>query len=190
MPRLFGVLLAVSLGLPTMAATLWLRSHLSEDLLTLGWYAGEDGSASFFGVDSRVGLTMVYWYPKSEMRAMGFVPNTVIAEEPRWRWTTMPAHWSDPPGLATSWRAYWFAVYRNNVGGQHGIYVQLPDWALTVLASIPASGWLAQKMFRRVRRSRLEMTGRCVACGYDLRASAEKCPECGTRIPTSRSGRI
>ena len=38
--------------------------------------------------------------------------------------------------------------------------------------------WLASPMFRR-RRDR-EKIGMCINCGYDLRASKERCPECGT----------
>lgn len=41
------------------------------------------------------------------------------------------------------------------------------------------------------RRRRLEVFrrthGRCVVCGYDLRASKERCPECGTAIPGGRT---
>lgn len=31
-------------------------------------------------------------------------------------------------------------------------------------------------------------SGICIGCGYDLRASAKKCPECGLAIPEGRTG--
>ncbi len=55
-------------------------------------------------------------------------------------------------------------------------YSLLPLYLLFLLfAILPAHGLL---LIRRLR-ARLR-SGLCVKCGYDLRASKERCPECGT----------
>jgi len=43
-------------------------------------------------------------------------------------------------------------------------------------------------LLRRTLRARRIHENLCVRCGYDLRASAHRCPECGTPIPTGQSG--
>lgn len=59
----------------------------------------------------------------------------------------------------------------------------LPYWALLLLL---APGPLA--MFRRlIVRWRRSRRGQCLRCGYDLRHSPERCPECGT--PSTAKGR-
>ncbi len=49
-------------------------------------------------------------------------------------------------------------------------------WFLPITLLTP--GVLAEKKY--VLRQRREVFEKCVNCGYDLRASKDRCPECGT----------
>ena len=51
---------------------------------------------------------------------------------------------------------------------------------LTLLAA--ASFVLIWRNRQRQQRVRIRK-GQCAQCGYDLRASTERCPECGTAVP-------
>ncbi len=53
--------------------------------------------------------------------------------------------------------------------------VVMPHWLLMVVFCI----WPSARGWRRIVRRHRSAVGRCVACGYDLRASAGRCPECG-----------
>jgi hypothetical protein len=56
-----------------------------------------------------------------------------------------------------------------------------PHWfATTLLALLPAS-----RFAHWLRTGRRRTQGHCPSCGYDLRATPDRCPECGTVAPKS-----
>lgn len=55
-------------------------------------------------------------------------------------------------------------------------------WHVEVAATAP----MAYVLWRLYARRRKPLPGYCVACGYDLRASGDRCPECGTARADAR----
>jgi hypothetical protein len=54
--------------------------------------------------------------------------------------------------------------------------------AIGLWAVLPALWWLL--VYRRHRRrKRWIIEQRCLICGYDLRATPDRCPECGASVP-------
>ncbi len=50
----------------------------------------------------------------------------------------------------------------------------IPYWAITALLAIPLVARTA-----RILRHRALPPNHCRACGYDMRATPDRCPECG-----------
>jgi hypothetical protein len=64
--------------------------------------------------------------------------------------------------------------------------VAVPGWACIALSAILPIRWVI--LFRRKRREEKIAAGICLRCGYDLRSSPERCPECGESRPRSAVG--
>ena len=58
--------------------------------------------------------------------------------------------------------------------------LDLPLWALSALGSVMP----AIRISSRIRKRRMS-SGRCAVCGYDCRATPERCPECATALVTT-----
>jgi hypothetical protein len=71
-----------------------------------------------------------------------------------------------------------------NFGGSRGAdgsmlwNLEVPCWLVAAAAGV-LPGWQIKMWRRRRRRRKRDGQGRCAECGYDLRATRERCPECG-----------
>jgi hypothetical protein len=55
----------------------------------------------------------------------------------------------------------------------------IPYWPAAVLSAALPAAWL-------LARTRRRPEGICHVCGYDLRATSDRCPECGTIPPAAK----
>ena len=89
-----------------------------------------------------------------------------------------------PVPIATAKSFHGFSVEQR--GWPYEVWlVRMRCWmAAAVTGAIPLTwfGWCGHARVRRWRRSK---RGQCLACGYDLRESAGRCPECGAERPNA-----
>lgn len=95
-------------------------------------------------------------------------------------------------GVTHNWRALGFRFRRAvpaaatpQSGGRgtadHNISVGVPYWFLVLLTGAPPGWWFRRRWHER-RRERRRRLGQCEHCGYDLRGSPQRCPECGLAL--------
>jgi hypothetical protein len=135
---------------------------------------------------SRRGLC--FTYERHDDSFLRTFPGTAATQLPSrtFDWFKSPPKESDStPNQWRTWRKEWawFAAGQNDINGlhvkAHSRYLAVPYWFLigtSALASLPVLN--SARRSRRVRRAR--RLGLCLNCGYDLRASPQRCPECGT----------
>ena len=175
--RLFAIVAALSLLAGAATAALWARSMArAYDFVLIHWRPQNDHLIQFFwvaGVEKggvKVYCSTSWFVPGSDLRRPGGV---TYDSRPAQRY---PSSYHSP-----TWSAWGFEInwWTSGTPSDTYTYVITPMWFwLGVSMICPLWGFHR----RRHGRGDRERRGLCVQCGYDLRGSRERCPECGAPI--------
>ncbi|MDB5357412.1 MAG: hypothetical protein JWN24_3865 [Phycisphaerales bacterium] len=176
--RLFTLLSALSLLLCVTSAAMWVRSERIADQVLCERLTASSGYFRRYSLESvggRVWVEVLDFQGRtlpsgwSHMSAPTGTPtwHLIPRRMPGDRFVALGFEWSFADAMAPS--AY--APRRVFMLGVPYYFVGLP-------ACLPPIGWLRRKV-----RNRSVTFNVCRHCGYDLRATPERCPECGS-VPT------
>jgi hypothetical protein len=181
MRRVLHKALAV-LSLILLAATLvvWVRSYWRQD-------SAETAGHTTWGVMSRLGAITFSHTEKNFVATRRWTTQNIT---PGWHAIRETGFWFHYQTTEEEWEL--FSPPGTPLPNVHMLVrsktFTIPYWFPTLLFAAVPAWWF----FLYLRRRRTP-AGHCPTCRYDLRAHApgQKCPECGTVIPTARSaGRL
>jgi hypothetical protein len=67
------------------------------------------------------------------------------------------------------------------LGRPNWVRLRAPHGVVAAVTALPFAAWAATNVLRWDRTRRRRRLGLCLRCGYDLRESRDRCPECGAR---------
>jgi hypothetical protein len=190
-PRiLFAAAAAVSLLVCVATVGLWVRGFVVSDRLFFQGFEDE-GDRSYWRQDSiasgrgGIGINRIV---QSGERYAAHGPSYRASHEARYgsqpvRRTTKPEYPNFHVGVGDEpvWGGFKHGAFAYFEAGHarprvDAWQVVVPLWAVVIPAAVLPVVWGWR--WRRLRRRR--RIGLCPTCGYDLRATPDRCPECGT----------
>jgi hypothetical protein len=178
LPRLLlNAATVASLVLCLVTLGLWVRSYWISDRVLWRGAIVPDGDADRPAFLIRVNRGRLSFHWDGPIAAY---PYSYTEER---SWTREPPSPDKPPPRQWWWG--WVGVHYFNFSNRGFamsgellmVHLALP----TLLSALAPAGWVALRARRR--NARRTSSGACPACGYDLRATPDRCPECGAVPP-------
>ena len=168
--RLLNLLTLLSLLLCVAVCVLWVRSQFVMDHVVV------NSTRNYLEFNGRRSGFWLLWIRELRQGPL---------------WVSLEHESREPHALISRPHRWWHRLgltfmrsYRGGVEPGSLTWVTAPYWLIAGSAAIPAV--LQVLRLRRTRRQR--QRGLCPSCGYDLRATPGRCPECGMAGSVSTSG--
>jgi hypothetical protein len=183
--------LTLSILLFVAVSALWVRSYYGRDQIGI-WSRRPEGGRVVerrYGVFSAGGVMAVAGGTLSRssdayLQDEGTSPGAPVDGA---GWTDDAPTW--PHGLMDDFSIlgfHWDSDGTQDVDGRYVVertYVRIPFWPFALASLVLPARRLIGALRRWLRSRRLSRRGLCVRCGYDLRATPDRCPECGAARP-------
>ena len=182
-PCLFNIFAAVSLLLCFATTVLWVRSYWVEDYLDIS--LGTSHQVSLVAYKGQIGCELMQWFPDTNFYNTYIIGRSEIGFQ---HYSMADVASRDDIGIVDWNTKRPILGWHNVCGFRFHVYVSGTEYDLGELRAIAVPAWFIVGCtgvipirfaitFRKYKARKRQ--GACFFCGYDLRATPDRCPECG-----------
>ncbi len=176
--RLFTIVSVLSLLLWLATLALWVRSYWRAEIVhyvhqrddTRRWFELQSLRGSFAITFERGAHIDPLVTPVPRLFYTSHRPEDVLD------WRKVFEVYAKQANVSYAWFLGFGFVVDESTPNRWVLLISFPHWSIVLLTVVLPTWFLIARMRSRKRRR----GGLCPKCGYDLRATPDRCPECGT----------
>jgi hypothetical protein len=181
--RLVTLAAAVSMLLCVATVALWVRSYVRSDAAI--YFANSRRAWSVQSVRGHLDFTG--WTSDEPQQVPGFDKQGLECKSDSADYATAE-DWGrglgPSPALSSAWFMGFGFLFYDAFPENRMRAIGIPHWFLGALFAMPS----ARRLFVAIRSGRRPAHDLCPTCGYELRATPARCPECGA-VPAATAAR-
>jgi hypothetical protein len=186
--RLADILCILSLLLGAGVASLWMSSYSVADSFMHATSVSVNGVEQWHyrGVESTCGVLLLTDAALPPLPPDAHAETRGVGDTVTEYMFIMPLGYAHLRGTPTQYGTQFLGFSNTTRAGSQGSRLQrigIPYWFLLTVTATPPFCYIVRRWLRRRQQTYRLNRGLCLTCGYDLQASKQRCPECGTAIP-------